>query len=105
MTDGAAGESEHSEEDALREYIEQKYCEARSVPLFVPGSSAEARDNGTEWKEAYDLFRAENAAVADTLASTAQQTEDNVCGFAVLLLAVVSGGDVVAACGARRCTS
>ena len=104
MTEGASGECEHSEEDALRDFIEQKYREVRGVPLLGAGG-AEARDNGTEWKEAYDLFRAENAAVADTLASTAQQTEDNVCGFALLLLLLVvaaAGGDVV---GARRCTS
>lgn len=81
------GEDWQSEEDVLREYIERQYRAAQAPPmLVVSGSQTTARENSsgsgssTEWKEAYDLFRKENATVADTLAVTARQTDENVCG-------------------------
>ena len=88
----------HGEEDLLREYIERKYRESQSVAFFADAppsfslhssaAEAAARDAGAEWKEAYDMFRKENVTVADTLAATAQQTEENVCGPFLVFLCV-----------------
>ena len=77
-------EDGQSEEDVLREYIGRQYRAAQAPPLLVaPGTQTAARESSssTEWKEAYDLFRKENATVADTLAVTARQTDENVCCF------------------------
>lgn len=78
------GEDWQKEEDVLREYIGRQYRAAQAPPLLVVSSPQTATRQGsnsnssTEWKEAYDLFREENTTVADTLAVTARQTEENV---------------------------